>query len=195
MFQSSVFLGAVQSGKEKTDYLHVSMTRNESGIPIRQAYKEKKRPKLDERERSSIHYHLHLKPHAVHHLLLTYPTTLNLLLLQVRRPGRRRLKVNAPNCLPLPRALPHQVPKVPPRDLALAPHTQRVLAARTELLDGPVEREAQVVGGDPQDLADGGGDARGVGVHVVHLGELRRDLFLEAAREGVRDLAEDVGSC
>ena len=45
MFQSSVFLGAVQSGKEKTDYLHVSMTRNESGIPIRQAYKEKKRPK------------------------------------------------------------------------------------------------------------------------------------------------------
>lgn len=56
------------------------------------------------------------------------------------------------------------------------------------MLDAALQADAQVVGGEAQDLAYGGGDTRGVGVDIVDLFKLGGDFGCEATGEGVWDL-------
>lgn len=93
------------------------------------------------------------------------------------------------------RAGADEVPEVAQRDLGLAAGLEGLVAAGAELLDGVLEADAQVVGGDAEDLADAAGDARAVGVHVVEGLELRCDLRGQARGERVWDLLEHVGCC
>ena len=58
-----------------------------------------------------------------------------------------------------------------------------------------LEAEAQVVGGETQDLGDLGGDALGVCVGVGEGGEAGGEAAGEAGGEGGGDGVEDVGCC
>ena len=78
---------------------------------------------------------------------------------------------------------------------ALGADLEGVVAAAAELLDGALEADAEGVGGEAEDLADGAGDAARVGVHVVDGRELGGDLGVEALREGLWDLVQDVVGC
>lgn len=61
------------------------------------------------------------------------------------------------------------------------------------MLDGALEADAEVVGWEAEDFANGGGDAVAVCVDVVNCAELLRYFCCEATGERVRDLVEDVG--
>lgn len=73
----------------------------------------------------------------------------------------------------LPITLPRQLAEELGRSFALALGLDGLLASVAELLDGVVKANAEVVCGDTEDAPDGCGDAGGVGVDVVQLGELR----------------------
>lgn len=68
--------------------------------------------------------------------------------------------------------VPYKVRKVPQRILALLLHFKRLLAALSQLLDGAVQVEHDVVLGSMQDFPDGPRDPVRVVVHVLHLAEL-----------------------
>lgn len=106
-----------------------------------------------------------------------------------RRHARRRaLEIHGLDAAAQLGALVDEIPKVLPRDLALAARLQRLLSLDAEVLDAALQADAQVVGGEAQDFAHGGSDARGVGVDIVDFFELSGDLGSEATGEGVWDL-------
>lgn len=80
--------------------------------------------------------------------------------------------------LPLP-ALADQVPKIPPRHLALLPDRSRLVAGLAELLDASLQPRAQGLGRVPEDLAHLRRDAGAVGVRVIE----RREGVSDASRE------------
>lgn len=62
---------------------------------------------------------------------------------------------------------PDEVGEVLPGDVAFGTDAERLVAAGVELLDRALETDAQGVGREAEDLADGAGDARAVDVGVV----------------------------
>jgi hypothetical protein len=112
-----------------------------------------------------------------------------------RHTRRRALKIHGLDAATQLGALVDEIPKVLPRDLALAARLQGLLPLDAEVLDAALQTDAQVVGWEAEDFADRGGDACGVGVNVVDFFELGGDLGCETAGEGVWDLADDVGGC
>jgi hypothetical protein len=88
--------------------------------------------------------------------------------------------------LPLMR-LPHQIPKVLPRNLALRPHLPHLLLLLLQALHITLERDVQVRGREPEYFSCFGDDARGVRVHVVKLGEGGGEFAREAGGEGRGD--------
>lgn len=75
--------------------------------------------------------------------------------------------------MPLSIALPRQLAEELRRSFALALSLDGLLASVAELLDGVVETNAKVVCGDTEDAPNGRGNAGGVCVDVVQLGQLR----------------------
>lgn len=106
---------------------------------------------------------------------------------------RGRVQIDIQDVVPLVIALADEGGKVLGGALALALDLDGLVALVAEVLDALVEADAEVVGGEAEDLADRRGDAAGVGVDVVELGELSGDFGGETGREGVGDLLEDVG--
>lgn len=95
-------------------------------------------------------------------------------------------------------ALDDQVAEVLPRNLALALDLARVFAFGSELLDGALQADAQIVCGGFQDFADRRRNAIAIRMNVVDSLELGRDLTREAIWQGVWDLTDDVvhgGDC
>jgi len=58
-----------------------------------------------------------------------------------------------------------------------------------------LETNAEIIGWEAEDFADGGGDTIRVGVDVVDGLELGGDFVGEALREGMWDLGEYVVGC
>lgn len=90
------------------------------------------------------------------------------------------------------RTLVDQVAEVLSRNLALASDLSCLFPFGTKLFDRALEADAQVVGWEAEDFADGRGDTVAIGVDVVNGSELSGDFIGEALGEGVRDLVEDV---
>lgn len=103
-----------------------------------------------------------------------------------------RIQINIGHHTTLVFALSHQVPKVLERDITLLPHTESLVPTTAELLDRPLQSELQRVSGELENLSYGPRDARAVGVDVIHGLELLGDLGVEAMRERVGNLVQDV---
>lgn len=88
------------------------------------------------------------------------------------RTWRRRIQIYALDQTPLSIALADEVGEVLDCALAFAFDLDGLVALVAEVLDALVEADAEVVGGEAEDLADGGRDAGGVGVDVVEVAEL-----------------------
>lgn len=90
----------------------------------------------------------------------------------------------------------NQVTKVLPCYLTLATNLKRLVALGTQVFEGVLKTEAQVVGGEMENFAYGVNDAVAVGVDVVDCGKLGADFGGKAVWERVWDLGKDVvGSC
>lgn len=105
----------------------------------------------------------------------------------------RSLKVNTFDPGALTIALADEVEEITRGALTLALDLDSLLSLGAQVLETLVKADPQVVSGNAEDLANGRGDSRGVGVDIIQLCKLSRDLCSEARGQGVGNLLQNIG--
>jgi hypothetical protein len=105
----------------------------------------------------------------------------------------RSLKVDTFNLGALTIALADKVEEITRSALTLALDLDSLLSLSAQVLEALVEADPEVVSRNAEDLANGGGDARGVGVNIIQLSKLSRDFGSKARRQRVRNLLQNIG--
>lgn len=107
-------------------------------------------------------------------------------------PGRNSIEIDPLNGVTLMVAVTDEVGEVLAGDFALTLDAEGLVTAGVELLNRALQSDAEGIGRETEDFADGPGDAGAVDMGVVHLGQLGGDLGVQAVGEGLWDLVEDV---
>jgi hypothetical protein len=105
----------------------------------------------------------------------------------------RSLKVNTFNPGALTIALADEVEEITRGAFTLALDLDSLLSLCAQVLEALVKADPKVVSGNAEDLANGRGDTRGVGVNIIQLSKLSGDLCSKARRQRVGNLLQNIG--
>jgi hypothetical protein len=120
---------------------------------------------------------------------------LQLRIISSRHTRCRALQIHSLDGIPNLCTLIDEVAEVFSSNFAFASDLASFFALRTELFDRALKTDAEIVGREAEDFANGGRDAVAVCMDVVDGCELGGDFGGEAVRERMWDLVEDVGCC